>query len=550
MEPALTSQFQQDLALAVEHLNAGRPRQADQICRQILSQNANQPDALHVLGNVAFHVGQLEAAAELIGKAAKIRPSAVYLADLGLIFSTMKKPDEAITAYRQALALDPRRADVLNLLGNELKYVGRIDEAIARCRQAIQMEPNNPLLHSSLCYKIHFDPAHDAKMIAQELSIWNDRHGKPLASKIKRHENDPSPDRRLRIGYVSPDFYGQAESFFVLPLLQQHDRENFEIHCYASVRRPDVVTGWLKKAAHIWHDVLDMPDILLAEKIRSDGIDILVDLTMHMAFNRLPLFARKPAPIQVTWLAYPGGTGLNAMDYRLTDAHIDPPELFEEVYTEQSIRLPDSWCCYHPLGEESPAKKRADGPIRFGSLNNPSKINSSTLRLWSGLLQAITDSQMVMLVASEEQRNRICKMFEQSEINPSRIHFVTHQRRGPYLRYYDQIDIALDPLPYNGITTTCDALWMGVPVITLKGNTAAGRAGASLLSTVGLKEFIASTPDDFLKIGSQLAGDLPQLADLRIHLRTQMEASPLMDAARFAGNMESAYRRMWHQWLR
>jgi len=540
---------QPQLALADEHFNAGRLRQADEICRRILALDQNQPDALHLLGKIAYAVDDLAAAAELIGKAASLHPSsAACFADLGLVLAAAGKPDQAIAAYRQALAIQPRSAAVLNNLGNALKSVGLIDQAIGCTRQAVELDGADAMIHSSLCYKVHFDPAYSAQTIAEELSQWNQRHGQPLAGAIRPHENDPAPDRRLRVGYVSPNFCAQAEAFFVLPLLQAHDRSGFEIHCYSSVRRPDRVTGWLKSAADVWHDVPGMPDEALARKIREDGMDILVDLTMHMGFNHLLTFARKPAPVQVTWLAYPGGTGLTTMDCRLTDAHLDPPGWHDELYAEESIRLDDCWCCYHPLGDDPPAAPRAGRPICFASLNNPCKLNQPTLELWLRIVQAVPDAHLLLLVGSEEQQERTRRFFAQHGVDADRLDFAAYQPRGQYLRLYDRIDIGLDPLPYNGITTTCDALWMGVPVVTLCGQAACGRAGASLLRAVGLPELIADAQDSFVDLAAQLASDAPRLAHLRSTLRRQMEGSILMDAKRFATRVESAYRQMWRRW--
>ncbi len=310
--------------------------------------------------------------------------------------------------YREILARDGNQAGVLNNLANVLKDSGRIKEAVDCCRKAVAMEPGNAAIHSSLCYKLHFHPEYDRAGLFKELREWDRRHGgKPAAVK---YENDRSPDRRLRIGYVSPDFYGHAECFFVLPLLEGHDRRAMEVHCYASVRRPDKATELLKSCAHIWHDVHDLSDDELAKKIRGDRIDILVDLTMHMAFNRLPMFAQKPAPVQVTWLAYPGGTGLSAIDYRLTDNWMDPTGEADEFYAEQSVRLPDCWCCYHPLGGVPPAAAREREAVTFGSLNNPCKLNDSTLRLWAKVLTSVRDSRLFLLVESERQRQQIGQM--------------------------------------------------------------------------------------------------------------------------------------------
>ncbi len=250
--------------------------------------------------------------------------------------------DQAEDVYRCILAGDPNQAGVLNNLANVLKDSGRIEEAVDCCREALAMEPGSAEIHSSLCYKLHFHPGYDRAAIFRELCEWDRRHGGDAPGE---YPGDRSPDRRLRIGYVSPDFYGHAECFFVLPLLEAHDRRNFEVHCYASVRRPDRATELLKSCAHVWHNVLELSNDRLAKKIREDRIDILVDLTMHMAFNRLPMFAQRPAPVQVTWLAYPGGTGMKAIDYRLTDAWIDPPPSTSSGQAGKRIRIMSSDRC-------------------------------------------------------------------------------------------------------------------------------------------------------------------------------------------------------------
>ncbi|MGA2443491.1 MAG: tetratricopeptide repeat protein, partial [Tepidisphaeraceae bacterium] len=389
--------------------------------------------------------------------------------------------DEAAELYRGILARNPQQAAMLNNLSNVLKDSGKIEEAVDLCRKAVAMEPGNAQIHSSLCYKLHFHPDYGRDAAFHELRQWNLRHGQ---ANLVEYSGDRSPDRRLRIGYVSPDFYGHAECFFVLPLLESHDRKNFQVHCYSSVRRPDKATELLKSCADVWHDVRELTDEQLAARVRGDGIDILVDLTMHMAFNRLPAFALKPAPVQVTWLAYPGGTGLESMDYRLTDSWIDPPGESDRYYSEKSVRLPDCWCCYHPLGDVPPAAAKPRAPVTFASLNNPCKLNRPTLALCAKVLSRVSDSRLLLLVESEIQRRQIAESFASAGIDPLRIEFRRHCRRGEYLRIYDRIDVCLDPLVYNGITTTCDALWMGVPVLTRVGSTAPGRAGLSILSNL------------------------------------------------------------------
>jgi predicted O-linked N-acetylglucosamine transferase (SPINDLY family) len=350
---------------------------------------------------------------------------------------------------------------------------------------------------------------------------------------------------------VSPDFRDQAESFFVVPLLEAHDHDQFEIHCYASVAKPDAVTSRHRHAADVWHDVLALSHADLAQQIRDDAIDVLIDLTMHMQNHRLQVFARKPAPIQVTWLAYPGSTGLPTMDYRLTDRYLDPRELETPHYSEESVWLPDSWCCYHPLTQEPPVNllpASSIGTVTFGCLNNFCKVNSGVLELFARVLQAAERSRLLMLAPGGSARHRVLRQLSEQGILAERIEFVGRKSRPEYLQLYHRIDIALDTLPYNGITTTCDALWMGVPVVSLAGTRPASRAGLSQLSNLGLPELVSFTAEDFARTAVELARDLPRLAELRRTLRTRIESSVLMDAPRFACNVEAAYRTMWRRW--
>ena len=361
----------------------------------------------------------------------------------------------------------------------------------------------------------------------------------------------PDPERRLRIGYVSPDFRNHAVSFLLMPLLSNHDHGQVEIFCYAEVARPDDVTERLRACADVWRVTVGLTDEQMADMVRKDRIDILVDLALHTANNRLLVFARKPAPVQVTWLGYPGTTGLSTMDYRLTDPYLDPPGDNDACYSEQSIRLPDTFWCYDPQGEQPPVNELpalANGFITFGCLNNFCKVNDGVLGLWAKVLGAVPQSRLLLLAPRGQARDHVLAMLRQQGIDESRVEFVDRQPRQQYLQLYHQIDLGLDLLPYNGHTTSLDAFWMGVPTITQIGKTVVGRAGWSQLCNLGLPELAARTPEEFVQIAAQLAGDLPRLQELRATLRARMRASPLMDGKRFAGHMEQAYRQMWRTW--
>jgi predicted O-linked N-acetylglucosamine transferase (SPINDLY family) len=511
-----------------------------------------RPDSAVTLSNLGSALrtrGQTEDAIKVLNRAVQLNPNLPEAYNnLGIALKETGRLTEAIAVYKRALSLRPNMGDAINNLGNAYKDSGNLPDAIACYGRSLVTGFVEPGVHSNMIYTLQFHPGYDDESLYREQRRFNEIYARPLADGIRPHINDRSPERKLRIGYVSAYFYSQAESFFVAPLLENHDKENFEIHCYASVVRGDQFTKRLRDASSVWHDVLGMKDGPLAERIQNDGIDILMDLAMHMAHNRMLLFARKPAPVQVTWLAYPGGTGLDAMDYRITDAHMDPFDKPTDYYREESIRLPDCWACYNPLADIPQVAPRGDRPVTFGSINNPCKNNEQLLSLWARIIAGVPGSRLLIQAYADSDRQRIGDIFQRFGVGADRIEYIPRKPRLEYLRIYDKIDLCLDPLPYNGITTTCDALWMGVPVVTLSGRTAAGRAGVGILSTVGLPQLIAHTEDEFARIVTELANDPARLADYRATLRERMTKSQMMDGKSFAQKMEVAYRQMWHKW--
>jgi predicted O-linked N-acetylglucosamine transferase (SPINDLY family) len=520
--------------------------------RRALQCNPRYAEAYSGLGNALGKQGSADEAVACFRRALEIKPdSAETHYHFGNFFKVQGKPEEAVACYRRALEIKPDIAEAHLNLGVAMKDQGNMDEAIAACRRALQVKADYVQAHSNLLYDLQFSPQYDAEAIYQEHLRWNARHAAALAKSIQPHGNDRSPRRRLRIGYVSPNFWHHAESFFMVPLLAAHDHQDFEIFCYAEVQRPDHVTAQFRMYADAWRDITGLTDEQVSQLVRQDRIDILVDLTMHMACNRLLVFARKPAPVQVCWLAYQGTTGLTTMDYRLTDAYVDPPGLYDRYYTEESIRLPDAFGCYDPLTTEAavgalPALDQ--DRVTFGSLNNFCKVNPAVLTLWSQVLRAVDGSRLLLRAAEGSHRERTLEFLQAEGVASERVNFVGWQPRAQYLELYRQIDIGLDTVPYNGQTTTLDSLWMGVPVITLLGQTAVGRAGMSLLTNLGLPELIAAAPEQFVRIARELAGDLARLGELRASLRERMQKSPLMDGPRFARHVEAAYRTMWQRW--
>jgi predicted O-linked N-acetylglucosamine transferase (SPINDLY family) len=391
-------------------------------------------------------------------------------------------------------------------------------------------------------------------MLAAKAAQWNQRHAAPLLAEHPVFAHDRAPHRKLRVGYVSPDFRAHAECRFMLPLLAHHDGTQFEIHCYSSVRKPDDITRRMQMQAHVWHEVRDLSDAALAERIREDRIDILIDLTMHMENHRLLVFARRPAPIQMSWLAYPGVTGLRTMDYHVTDKFLHPPEDAPPA-VERPLYLPDCWFCYQPaadLPEVSPLPALAAGTITFGSLNTYRKISPQVLALWARLLKAVEDAghktALVLITPQGKHREGLLEEFQQQGIDPARIELLAPLPFAEYVATCRRVDIALDPFPHAGATTTLDMLYMGVPVLSLRGATAAGRLGESILTNAGLEEWLARTPEEYLQKAVRLAGDTARLANLRATLRDRLARSPLMDAPRFTRHFEHALRGAWQTW--
>jgi protein O-GlcNAc transferase len=463
----------------------------------------------------------------------------------------MDKLDEAIAAYREAIRLRPDYAETFANLGKVLRNIARLDEALACFREAIRLKPDLIYAHENLIFALPFHASTEPAVVLAEARRWDRQFATPLRKFIEPHSNTRDADRRLRIGYVSSNFREHCQSLFTILLLSNHNHESVEVFCYCDVGRPDRITERIRGCADQWRQIAGASDADVARKIREDRIDILVDLTMHMAGGRLLLFARKPAPVQVAWLAYPGTTGLSAMDYRITDPYLDPPGIGDEVYSEKTIRLPDTFWCYDPLVEGlavNPLPALSGGWITFGCLNGFVKINEQVLRLWARVLASVNGSRMIILCPEGNHRRWLLSIFNSEGVDSNRIDLVTFRPRAQYLEQYHRIDLGLDAFPANGHTTSLDSYWMGMPVITLAGKTALGRAGVSQLTNLGMTELIAQNTDDFVKIATELATDLPRLAEIRRTLRARMQASPLMDGPRFARNMEAAYRQMWCDW--
>ncbi|MEA2631852.1 MAG: protein O-GlcNAc transferase, partial [Chloroflexota bacterium] len=504
------------------------------------------------LGNALQAKGRLDDAIAAYSRAIQLEPEyAKAHNNLGNALQSEGRLDEAIAAFERAIAVNPDLAEAHNNLGVVFKDQGRLDEALACFRGAVERKPDFSGAASNVLYTLYFHPDYDARAILAEHRRWDARFADPLADSIRPHPNDPSPDRRLRIGYVSPDFRSHPVGLFMVPLLESHHHDNYEIVCYSNSSLADAITGRCRAHADVWREVRGLSDERLALAIRRDRIDILVDLTMHMANGRLLVFARKPAPVQVTYLAYCGTTGLGTMDYRLTDPYLDPPGQEERPYSERSIHLGETYWCYRPAVQTPPRKTTPAsqaGHITFGCLNNFCKVTAPTLEVWSRLLRAMPEARLLLHADAGSHRDRVRDFLTRQGVSPDRLTFSGRMPTPDYFRMYERIDVALDPFPYGGGTTTCDALWMGVPVVTLAGQTAVGRGGLSILSNVGLSDLVARDSDEYVRICLELARDRSRLNELRASLRARMQRSPLMDAPRFARGIEAIYRTIWGRW--
>jgi predicted O-linked N-acetylglucosamine transferase (SPINDLY family) len=361
----------------------------------------------------------------------------------------------------------------------------------------------------------------------------------------------------LRIGYVSPDFRDHAVARNLAPLFDNHDHQNFEIFCYANVPRPDFMTDRIRQGADGWRSIVGKTPDEIARQVRDDRIDILVDLALHTANNSLLVFAQKAAPVQVTFAGYPGTTGLTAIDYRLSDPYLDPPhaahpDADDSVYSEQTIRLPHSFWCYDPLEnrtiEVNPLPAVECQVVTFGCLNNFCKVNPSIVSLWAKILREVSKSRLLLLATPGKHVERTLDEFCNQGVDPSRVEFSNRLPRRKYLELYHRIDIGLDSFPYNGHTTSLDSFWMGVPVVTLVGQSPVSRAGWCQLSNLGLTELAATTPDEFVQIAVETASNLSRLKELRAGLRVRMEQSALMNGPLFSRSIEAAYLQMWRRW--
>lgn len=486
-------------------------------CEQALELEPEQADALHLLGLMAHRLRDLEFATEYFERSVRARPGAALF---------------------------------LSNLGSVLVDSGRTEEAAAVFRRALALEPGSTVALANLLFVLALLPGARPEEVYAEHLAWAGTHADPLLAQVQIHRNSRDPERRLRIGYVSSDFRQHALSCFLEPALARHEREAFEVFCYQGGSVVDEVTRRLMQQAEHWHNIAELDDPRAAQLIRDDQIDILVDVSGHTKGNRLLLFARRPAPLQVSYLGYLNTTGMKAIDYRISDSYADPPGLSDRVHTEKLLRLPRTLWCYRPPPDAPPvaalpALRR--GHVTFASFNHVAKLNPRVLELWAQLLHQLPGSRLlVMAVPDDGAEARIRRGL--AGVDPDRVSMLGRLERAGYWQQFAGVDIALDPFPYAGGATTCDTLWMGVPVVTLAGDYGFSRSGVTILANAGLSHLIAQGAGDYLRLARALAGDLDRLARLRRGLRERLRASALTDASAYARDLHGAYRNIWRDW--
>ena len=512
-------------------------------------------EAAQGLAGALLDLDRFSEAEALLRQAVKAWPGqALTWAALGKSLQGQIKLQAAAEAYQRALEIDSRCFQAHHHLAATHYDLGDIAKAISHWRTAAEINPGQPVTFSNLLMALNYDPQVDPQALAAEHRRWAELYADALPRR-SLYENAPDPERVLRVGYVSPDFRAHAVAQFMAPLLRHHDRARVRIYGYSNVLQADKVTDELRESSDAWRDIAHLEDEAVADLVATDRIDLLVDLAGHSGKHRLRVFARHPAPIQITYLGYPNTTGLAAMDYRITDAWADPPGMTEGYHTEELLRIPGGFLCYErPPGVESlgapPVIRK--GFITFGSYNNIAKITPQVVAVWAELLRAVPNSRLRMKYRSLSNPYAVDSLRERfmaHGISGERIEGLGYlPRKEDHLQSYREIDIALDPFPYNGTTTTCEALWMGVPVLTLSGRMPAGRVGVSLLSQVGLEEWIAVDTGSYVEQGVRHAADVDRLTRLREDLRLRMAGSQLCDAHGFARRLEGVYRDVWRRW--
>lgn len=561
---ALARAVEMEPANAGHHYNLGNAYlQSDRAAlsvdcyRRALALNPAHQLAALQLGMALHGTGRREEGIAHYRRELAARPADFAIAtNLGALLQDACDIDGAIEVFRQALEYEPKNFFAMNNIAIMLKERGEISESVRMLLRCAELSPTSPEIRSNVILTMHYDPTLPDEALAEQHREWNRCFA---ANPARDHLNDPAPARRLRLGYLSADLRDHVVGRALLPAFRHHDHAAFEIFCYSTNPEQEMTKEFQRHADH-WRAMAGASDQDLLRQIREDRIDILLDLSLHTSDNRLGVFAAKPAPVQASWLGYPETSGLSAMDWRISDRFLEPPggnRLAAEH--EQAWLHPDCWTCFEPpkdYPDVNPLPSAQGRPFTFGCFNNYCKINDAVLAAWSRILLATPGSLLRLLTKPGTHRRRTVEFMSAQGIDPARILFQDYAphtaelSQGALLGRYHEVDLALDTFPYNGMSTTLDALWMGVPVVSLVGSRNLGRAGLSILSNVGLPRFAVPSVDAYVDLAIKTSQDKPALAKLRAGLRAQMQASPLLDAAGFTRKLEAGFRDMWVEWCR
>lgn len=470
----------------------------------------------------------------------------------GVLLMDLGREVEAEIAFRRVLALDPAFMLAYRMLGAILPLQSRIAELLALVRAGRGRFPDNLELESLEIFALNFSDELSAEDLFARHRAYGVRLEQATPARPAIFTSARDPNRRIRIGYVSGDFSYHPVAQFLVPVLEHHDRSRYETYCYSVGTKLDEFTQQVATRTDVWRPVAALSETELAEVIARDAIDVLIDLSGHSGISRLGVFARQPSPVQAAWLGYLNTTGMTRVQYRITDRISDPPGLAERLHTERLVRLPHSQWCYRPfvMVPEAVASPCArSGFVTFGSFNQISKLSPSARKLWVQILHRLPDARLLIMgLHPGRAREALLQSFERDGVAAERISLVPHLPVADYYGTFGKVDIALDSMPYSGGTTTCDSLWMGVPVITAPGERSASRSAASILTTLGLTDWIAATPQEYVELAVKRASESQRLAVLRSTLRQRMRVSPLMDEPTFARDLERILRSMWRNW--
>jgi len=604
---AAVSRIRRAIALkpheALFHQNLGavwsalqKPDSARRAWQKALRLGCADAETLLLLGQLLEQRREPEPALAVFRRAARLHPdNAEAQARFGHAFARAGRLPQALAPLRRAVRLQPSLASAHASLGEALERLGHLSEAIESYQRAVECRPDyTPALarltasyfhrgllrqsigcgrrlvdhaadsgaHSSLLGVLNHDPSLSPEELFEEHRAWAARWAKPLPATSWAHRNRRDPERRLRLGYVSAHLCQCIDVWFVESFLPFHDLRGFQVICYADVAQPDAVTRRLEGQMPLWRNIASLDDEQAARQIRRDRIDVLIDLDGHWS-HRLPVFARRPAPVQALYMSYPNTSGLDTMDYRLTDERCDPPGWTEALHTEELVRLPRVFCCFKPLKRSPPVGPLPAGsrrPVTFGAFHRPAKVNDRVVRAWAEILHRTPGSRLLMHHSFGNRRarggapvdaglrSRYQEMFQAHGIGPERLKLVGGLPPAEHFALYNRVDLALDTFPFTGTTTTCVALWMGVPVVTLAGRTSVSRVSASQLASLGLEDWIAESVEKYVELAVAKATDRPRLAQLRAELRGRMRRSSLTDGAGMARTLEETYRWMWRRW--